>query len=117
MPRRTAVLATSALVLLITTLTLPGTGLGPSAEQDASSTTPRLTGTVTGPLARMSDDERRKALGQTPYERQLLDARAPSVTANTITGDDDRPNVLVMMMDDMRDDDLQFMPNVQRLIA
>jgi arylsulfatase A-like enzyme len=39
------------------------------------------------------------------------------VTADAIAGDRDRPNVLVMMMDDMRDDDLQFMPNVQRLIT
>lgn len=116
MPRRTAVLAASALVLLVTTLTLPGTGLRQSSD-DAGSTASALTGNVTGPLARMRDDERRKRLGQTQYEQRLRDAEAPSVTANAITGESDRPNVLVMMMDDMRDDDLQFMPNVQRLIA
>jgi arylsulfatase A-like enzyme len=29
----------------------------------------------------------------------------------------DRPNIVVIMTDDMRDDELQWMPNVQRLIA
>ncbi len=34
-----------------------------------------------------------------------------------LVGEDDRPNVVVLMMDDMRDDDLQFMPHVKRLIT
>ena len=121
MPRRTAVLAATALVLLVTTLTLPGTVAGSTGtaatDSDPATGGVTLAGNVTGPLARLSPDQRRKRIGQTPYEEQLLDARRPSVTANSVTGDSDRPNVLVMMMDDMRDDDLQFMPNVQRLIA
>ncbi|RYU09665.1 sulfatase [Nocardioides iriomotensis] len=123
MPRRTAVLAATALTLLVTTLALPGTaaptaGTTTTASADQDDTgTPALSGNVTGPLARLDEDEQRKRLGQTPYQQQLFDARRPSVTAEGITGDQDRPNVLVMMMDDMRDDDLQFMPNVQRLIA
>lgn len=44
-------------------------------------------------------------------------------TARTVTVDpvfgtlpDDRPNIVVIMTDDMREDDLQWMPNVQRLL-
>ena len=59
----------------------------------------------------------RERFGQTPYERRVLDSRRTTVDLAPVTGQRDRPNVLVMMMDDMRDDDLQFMPHVQRLIA
>ncbi len=47
----------------------------------------------------------------------MLDSRRTTVDLAPVIGQRDRPNVLVMMMDDMRDDDLQFMPHVQRLIA
>jgi arylsulfatase A-like enzyme len=68
-------------------------------------------------VAGLTPDERRSSFGRTPFERQLLAADRPSVGLQGVVGDRDRPNVLVLMMDDMRDDDLQFMPNVQRLVA
>jgi arylsulfatase A-like enzyme len=40
----------------------------------------------------------------------------PSVTVNPIVGKRTQPNIVVIMTDDARDDDLRFMPNVQRLI-
>ena len=57
------------------------------------------------------------AVGRTPYERRLLDARRPSVTAESVVGANDRPNILVLMTDDMRNDDLRFMPHVRELIG
>jgi arylsulfatase A-like enzyme len=40
----------------------------------------------------------------------------PSVTVNPIVGNRTQPNIVVFMTDDARDDDVRFMPNVQRLI-
>ena len=40
----------------------------------------------------------------------------PSVTINPIVGQRTQPNIVVIMTDDARDDDLRFMPNVERLI-
>ena len=122
MPRRTAALGATALILLVlgfSMLALPATGAGAVTPSDTGGTesTPPVSGSITGPLARLDEDELRKRLGQTPYERRLFDARRTTVTADAVTRGRERPNVLVLMMDDMRDDDLQFMPNVQRLIA
>ncbi|MGN6577743.1 MAG: hypothetical protein ACTHKG_18885, partial [Nocardioides sp.] len=58
--------------------------------------------------------------GMSAQERLAYDAHRDSVTLDPVTGgpgtaDLQRPNVLVLMTDDMRDDDLQYMPNVQQL--
>ncbi len=44
---------------------------------------------------------------------------AGTVTAQAVFGTlpDDRPNIVVIMTDDMRDDELQWMPHVRRLLA
>ncbi|HEX4977383.1 MAG TPA: sulfatase [Nocardioides sp.] len=55
--------------------------------------------------------------GGTTYERRHLAARADSVDLAPVVDGRDRPNVLVLMTDDMRDDDLKFMPNTQRLLG
>jgi arylsulfatase A-like enzyme len=39
------------------------------------------------------------------------------VGIDPLPGDDVRPNIVVIMADDMRDDEVQYMPNVQRLIG
>ncbi len=41
---------------------------------------------------------------------------AAPLTSDSALGLQDRPNIVVMMADDMRADDVQYMPNVQRLI-
>ena len=116
MPRRTAALAAASVVLLTGVFTLPGTS-GPGPDEQARAGAGLPAPDPASPLARLSDEERRVALGQTPYERRVLDSRRTTVDLAPVTGQRDRPNVLVMMMDDMRDDDLQFMPHVQSLIA
>ncbi|HET6654266.1 MAG TPA: sulfatase [Nocardioides sp.] len=102
MPRRTAVLVAAAMVLLTALLGLPASG------DD---------GTTDGPSARETPSPPgQRAFGRTPYESRLLSSRGESVNIEAVTGRQDRPNVIVLMMDDMRDDDLQFLPNVKRLI-
>ena len=54
---------------------------------------------------------------RSPYERRHLLARQDSLDLDPVTEGRDRPNVLVLMTDDMREDDLQFMPNARRLIG
>jgi arylsulfatase A-like enzyme len=44
-------------------------------------------------------------------------AAAPGVSLVPLVGDHDQPNVVVIMSDDARDDDLRFMPNVRHLIG
>ncbi|MGZ4493478.1 MAG: sulfatase family protein [Nocardioides sp.] len=54
----------------------------------------------------------------TPYGGHRQDpSRADVVTANPLVGNRGRPNVVVIMADDARNDDLRFMPNVRRLIT
>ncbi len=44
-------------------------------------------------------------------------AERDSVTVNPLVGELDRPNIVVVMADDARNDDLRFMPNVRHLIG
>jgi arylsulfatase A-like enzyme len=44
-------------------------------------------------------------------------ALAPAAGARTATDRDDRPNILVVMTDDMAATDVELMPNVERLLA
>ena len=113
MPRTTAALVAAATILLTALVGLPASGAarldglddrGAGLDQQAQAGQPLQ--------ARQPLQE----LGRTPYERRLLAGRRDSVDLQQVTGDRDRPNVLVLMMDDMRDDDLQFLPNVRRLI-
>jgi arylsulfatase A-like enzyme len=119
MPRMNVVpavggVAVLALALFTSALVPASSGATPV---DRSTRAPVVGIDPTSDLADLTPDERRSALGRTPFERQALAADRTSVGLQGVVGDRDRPNVLVLMMDDMRDDDLQFMPNVQRLIA
>ena len=107
MPRTTAALVAAATILLTALVGLPASG---AARLDGLDD--RGAGLDQQAQARQPLQE----LGRTPYERRLLAGRRDSVDLQQVTGDRDRPNVLVLMMDDMRDDDLQFLPNVRRLI-
>lgn len=104
MPRTTAALVAAALVLLTGIVGFPASG---------GDGTPLPTDRPSTSRAAAPDQ---RALGRTPYERRLLASRSESVNLEQVTGKRDRPNVIVLMMDDMRDDDLQFLPNVKRLI-
>lgn len=53
----------------------------------------------------------------TTYESRALLARTDSLDLAPVVEADDRPNFLVLMTDDMRADDLKFMPNARRLIG
>jgi len=44
-------------------------------------------------------------------------SHAPALSARTMYGDRSRPNVVVVMADDARNDDLRFMPHVRHLIG
>ncbi|MGN6129497.1 MAG: sulfatase family protein [Nocardioidaceae bacterium] len=44
-------------------------------------------------------------------------ARQESITANPLVGRRKQPNIVVIMADDARNDDLRFMPNVRHLIG
>ncbi|MGZ8736068.1 MAG: sulfatase family protein [Nocardioides sp.] len=112
MSRSTARVAAGAVVVAVAALaTLAGTS--PDLGAPAAGTT------ATGmPAAeRPRGMEVPEPAGRTPYERRLLDARRDTVTAESVVGGSDRPNILVLMTDDMRDDDLRFMPHVRELIA
>jgi arylsulfatase A-like enzyme len=69
---------------------------------------------LTSPTAGVSDTA---GGGRAPVSSSTTDADADSVTVNPLVGERDRPNVVVIMTDDMRNDDLRFMPNVERLIG
>jgi len=55
--------------------------------------------------------------GDPPHGHHRPGYLQPSVTVNPIVGDRAQPNIVVFMTDDARDDDVRFMPNVQRLIG
>ncbi len=57
------------------------------------------------------------AAARASYERRAATARTDSLDLTPVTEGHRRPNVLVLMTDDMRADDLQFMPNARRLIG
>lgn len=105
MPRRTAlVVVTVALAVLALSAGSVGTSDPPHRSRPAAvMTTPLLSAPATA--------------GRTPYEQRRLEARRDSVSLEPVVEGADRPNVLVLMTDDMRHDDLRFMPNVRELIG
>ncbi len=55
-----------------------------------------------------------------PYDGRRVAARGAvqrSVTVNPLVGPRERPNIVVIMADDARNDDLRFMPHVRHLIG
>ena len=96
MPRRTVVAA------LLTTVLVGLTALVP-------------VGAIT---SRVDDQPRRPASvsGRAGTSEQAHAPRTP-VSVQRLTGRPQRPNVVVVMTDDMRDDDLRFMPHVRHLFG
>ncbi len=120
MPRRPAALVAAVVVLFVAMASQPGFVSpvdGPSAQIARGGAADGADLDPSSPLSVLDGASRRQRLGQTPYERRLLAADRTDVDLAGVVGDRDRPNVIVLMMDDMRDDDLQFMPNVERLIT
>jgi arylsulfatase A-like enzyme len=108
-PRRAAVAVLVTLAALTSGAALPSgtaTPVGVTSSAPAAATSDPAPG-----------QEAEGRAGRTPYERRLREARRDSVGVAPVVGGRDRPNVLVLMLDDMRDDDLQFMPNARRLIS
>ena len=74
---------------------------------------PALVGVVLVGLAMV--EHRSSDLLQAPVGDVSVEARLPAIAAATTSGE--RPNVVVVMADDMRFDDLRFMPHVRRLLV
>ena len=110
MPRRTtASVAVAVAAGVLALSTLPGTPPAPGETGRGRAVAAPTTGL-----------DLPAAAGRTPYQRRHLEARRDSLTLQPVVGAGpagDRPNLLVLMTDDMRDDDLRFMPNVRRLIG
>jgi arylsulfatase A-like enzyme len=107
----------STTVLTVVAAALVAVIVGTAATGPASDAAPGPSGSKTG-----ASGETSPTAGMGPEQRLRYDARRDSVTLEPVTGGPGtaglaRPNVLVLMTDDMRDDDLQYMPNVQRLIG
>jgi arylsulfatase A-like enzyme len=114
MPRLPVALASSVAVLL--TL-VSGTAVG-SAPDDGGTARPARPAAADAEGS--GDRGRSDKPGRTPYEKRLLESRREGVDLSPVmrrVGGGDRPNILVLMLDDMRRDDLQFMPNTRRLIT
>ena len=99
-PARAIATALSATALAITV----GVSSGGTPSGSGSSTSPETPVAATSPAR--------------PPAPGSHDASVVSVApwTNKIPGDD-RPNILVIMSDDMREDELRLMPHVERLIA
>jgi arylsulfatase A-like enzyme len=106
MPRLTVVFA-----LLVCAVAVLASGTAVGSEPAADGRGP--VGATTG---RAADD----TAARTSYERRALEARRDSIGLKALTdgtGMAQQPNILVLMLDDLRRDDLQFMPNTRRLIT
>ena len=107
-PARWAVAAGVTVAALVASSVVGGTA-------DPVRVTPAAAATTTATPDPAGPDEVTSA--RSPYERRHLLARRGSLDLTPVVGSRDRPNVLVLMTDDMREDDLQFMPNARRLIG
>jgi arylsulfatase A-like enzyme len=129
MTRRPTALV-SALIALGTLATAAVGAVGSSPGPADTSVTTVAAGTSTRPALRPGHAGRSTpgaaAAPSTYAQRPTADTggdstgKGParhSVTVNPLVGERDRPNIVVIMADDARNDDLRFMPNVQRLIG
>jgi arylsulfatase A-like enzyme len=122
MAGRLAALAAVPLLLLV-----PTTASGTSVATRPASAATASAASITGPSVAASlvtstpataPAEVRRPPAPVPYsppDTDHMDADAVSVAP--LTGTPARPNVVVIMTDDARDDDLRYMPNVRRLIG
>ncbi|MBA2464592.1 MAG: sulfatase [Nocardioidaceae bacterium] len=124
MPRRLAVLAAVALVLAFLGLSTPdpagrsSTGTAP-APTSSGGTGYQSTLTLTGDRRPDLDGDGKAERWERASEQRRREAQRPSVSVQALlesSGEPSRPNILVLMTDDMRDDDLRLMPNVRRLM-
>ena len=107
-PARWAVAAGVTVAALVAASAVGGTA-APVRAKSAGAATTAAAPDPAGPDA--------IAAARSPYERRHLLARRDSLDLAPVVDGWDRPNVLVFMTDDMREDDLQFMPNARRLIG
>lgn len=115
-----------ALVAVLTSLAVQGVPAsraepGPSPAPPAPAATPDA-----GQQGESADDTeaRREAGGRAGQARRIRDSgrRVPTLgpvvdPTGSGTATPERPNILVLMLDDMRFDDMPFMPHTRRLIA
>ena len=99
MSRRLAALAAAVAVVLA--------GMSVGTEADERSAGPTVLSRSSSPSPSYDAD---------PAGRRKRGSH-DSVSVAPLVGAPDRPNVLVVMTDDMRDDDLRFMPHVRHLIG
>lgn len=131
-PARRAVAAAIAVAALVTVAASGGSAVGGTASsgsglpRDASSDidstsapapAPANSAGATATGATDPFGPETTAAARTAYERRARTARTDSLDLGPVVDGRDRPNVLVLMTDDMRADDLQFMPNARRLIG
>lgn len=125
-PARRAVAVGVTLAALASASALGGTAArGPGSPRAASHDTGPVTATspATSTGAATTTDAtdpfgpETTAAARAAYERRARTARTDSLDLAPVVGGRDRPNVLVLMTDDMRADDLQFMPNARELIG
>jgi len=104
MPRRPAALA--VLTALVVALSMLGSGLTGATQATEVSAAPP------GPDRHLP----RETAGPTGPDRHRHRHAAGTLSVAPLTGHDPRPNVVVIMTDDARYDDLRFMPHVRHLI-
>ena len=121
MPRTTARAAVVVAAAVLALSTLPGTPSAPDRSGPDAAAAPPGTPATAPATEPVTGLDLPPQAGRTPYEIRHLEARRPSLSLAPVVdrgvAGGDRPNVLVLMTDDMRDDDLRFMPNVRRLIG
>ncbi len=83
----------------------------------ASAAAPLGSGGPGSPAVGAADGEQQVPRWRSVLERRRGEAARGTVDVRHVVGEPVRPNILVLMVDDMRDDDLRFMPNVQRLLT
>lgn len=96
------------IVLAVAALLTPAAGTPDRPDVPAAA---RVDATP-GPAA----DDPRPTRAERAVERRREEAGRPVLTAGAL-GTDARPNLLVLMTDDMRADDLRFMPQTRRLLG
>ena len=107
-PARWAVAVVVTVAALVAASAMGGT-TDPVRETSGGAATTAATPDPAGPDA--------VPAARSPYERRHLVARQDSLDLAPVVDGRDRPNVLVLMTDDMRADDLQYMPNARELIG
>lgn len=110
MARTAAAFAVAAVVPVLLLALLTGTFGTTSAAAPLGSGGPR------SPAVGDAGTGKQVPRWRSVLERRQVEAARGTIDLRHLVGEPVRPNILVLMVDDMRDDDLRFMPNVQRLL-